>query len=422
MNETIETNKTQTLHFVITGEFVTNFARTRFWDENCDYETAEDILLSCLITDQLTLEERKNIARDILEGKLKITGDSSAGINVEDDGEHIRPLTLKIKEAENKLALMKIREDMRIYPERYVDPYSTIKSNPDATDEIERIVSRYSCSRPEATLLYFAVRTDSLDRYVDFTNYYPAYNTPTQAGLWLQDPDLILKLNGGPITYNDRLVGSKFWQNVYDYVKEDEAFITRNLMYDAALRKQANDGYNYVNLEKDIPKENPWFKGYDQIKTPDQMPNLETSTLEEINAYFIKDGDPIDNTVFPTPIDEATDITGVIAPNGDFYQCSFGSHALKAHNLIIAHRELLNKDHKYIPFDQTLDHIIKHGYIAINYRPNRGTYLTTIRDVDRSQAKTNTTKAQINTICDLIIQLDDVAPAGLSELIEESEG
>lgn len=47
------------LQFKVDGEFVCKLARTWFWDENRPYEKCEELLLSCLGTDEITSEERK---------------------------------------------------------------------------------------------------------------------------------------------------------------------------------------------------------------------------------------------------------------------------------------------------------------------------------------------------------------------------
>ena len=91
---------TQTLHWSISGEFITDIARSWFWDENKPYETCEELLLNCLISPKLTLEDRKNIARDIIEGRKKITGVNE--LTVENDGKNIRPIQTKIKELMHK--------------------------------------------------------------------------------------------------------------------------------------------------------------------------------------------------------------------------------------------------------------------------------------------------------------------------------
>lgn len=75
----------------IEGEFITNITRSWLWDEKKPYAVVEELLLSCLVTDQLTPEERKEIAQQILEGRKKLVGINS--FTLEDDGKKIRPLS-----------------------------------------------------------------------------------------------------------------------------------------------------------------------------------------------------------------------------------------------------------------------------------------------------------------------------------------
>lgn len=57
------------LSFKIQGEFVCHLARSWFWDENREYEKCEELLLSCLMTDEISEEEKKKIVVEILEGR-----------------------------------------------------------------------------------------------------------------------------------------------------------------------------------------------------------------------------------------------------------------------------------------------------------------------------------------------------------------
>ena len=54
------------VNFQIEGEFVCDLARVWFWDEGREYSKCEELLLSCLVTDQITLEEKKKIVVEIL--------------------------------------------------------------------------------------------------------------------------------------------------------------------------------------------------------------------------------------------------------------------------------------------------------------------------------------------------------------------
>lgn len=63
----------RTLSFSIEGELITNLAREKLYANN-DIKAAVELLMSCLVTDQITPEERFIIALKILDGKMKIVG------------------------------------------------------------------------------------------------------------------------------------------------------------------------------------------------------------------------------------------------------------------------------------------------------------------------------------------------------------
>ena len=109
------------VNFQIEGEFVCDLARVWFWDEGREYSKCEELLLSCLVTDQITLEEKKKIVVEILEGRKKLVGVNS--LSLVDDGT-IRPLTDKIEEYRKNEIIRKIEEDIQRRPLAYLDPYS----------------------------------------------------------------------------------------------------------------------------------------------------------------------------------------------------------------------------------------------------------------------------------------------------------
>lgn len=59
-----------TLHFNISGEYITNLARTWFWDERRPIQTCIELIGNCICNgDQQTI---KDITIAILEGRKKI--------------------------------------------------------------------------------------------------------------------------------------------------------------------------------------------------------------------------------------------------------------------------------------------------------------------------------------------------------------
>lgn len=86
------------MHFNLNGEFLTNLVRQWFWEQNKDYNLIEDILLNCLHNDYLSLEEKKESIRLIIEGKKKLVGINK--FNLIDDNH------LKLNSIEQKILEM----------------------------------------------------------------------------------------------------------------------------------------------------------------------------------------------------------------------------------------------------------------------------------------------------------------------------
>lgn len=64
----------KSITFDISGDYITDTARSWFYKEGKPYEKVEELLLDCLICDSLSLEKRKEIAMNIILGRQKITG------------------------------------------------------------------------------------------------------------------------------------------------------------------------------------------------------------------------------------------------------------------------------------------------------------------------------------------------------------
>lgn len=115
----------KTLNWSICGEFICDLARTWFWHENKAYEKSEELLLTVLETDEISLSEKKTIARDILEGKKKLIGTNV--FELVEDNEKVRPIQEKVAELRTKLLEEEIEQDMELHPMNYIDPYATVK-------------------------------------------------------------------------------------------------------------------------------------------------------------------------------------------------------------------------------------------------------------------------------------------------------
>lgn len=113
------------LYWQIEGEFITNLARTWFWDEGRSYKDSEELILACLSSSPST-EISKSIALDIIEGRKKFVGVNC--FDLVDDGKRVRFITEKLQECQKQLAIKDIEERIRYNGIEFVDPYSTVKS------------------------------------------------------------------------------------------------------------------------------------------------------------------------------------------------------------------------------------------------------------------------------------------------------
>ena len=105
----MEATNERLVGFMVDGEFITDLARQWFWVEKKGYDKSEELLLSCLICDQLSDVELKSIAREILEGKKKLVGINN--FTLEDDTDYLtRPLDTNTLTVERDALKDRIRE------------------------------------------------------------------------------------------------------------------------------------------------------------------------------------------------------------------------------------------------------------------------------------------------------------------------
>lgn len=383
------------LYFKVEGEFICDLARTMFWDDDRPYEACEELLLSCLGTDEISLDEKKIIAQDILEGKKKLIGINC--FELVDDNENIRPITNKIKQLQDKLQLKRIKEHMESNPLLYVDPYSTIKSLK-AAKEYKQI------STYEDAYKYFCFSEFDFD----YSNEYVDYQSETMCGLWLlHEPELVLKVNGKPIDYYD----DSFWDRLYEYIKNRKgSFLERNQRYLGNLR--INENRRAENVKREKEAEELGKEAFASLKASIKTDNLDEiehrSPINEMSydeyAAYLKETDPLEIGYDVKP-DIIINFEGLIDPKGNFYSCDFGGHNLKAYNLLLTYwdqfdfktligREIKSRTEvKMLHMDKALDAIIEAGWIATRYLPCRGHYLSYKDDI-----LFKATKAQKDTI------------------------
>lgn len=416
--------------FKVDGSFITDISRTWFWDENRPYEVCEELLLNCLVTDQLTLDERKEIARDILEGKSKLTGINT--FTVEDDGENVRPIHKKIDEQARKIKIQELKFFMDGNMIDFVDPYSVFKDIENAKDL--NVQTYLQCT----TYFWYedwAIDKEYLRPYepgdgMSFANE----NDNTDAGLWLYHHpevvfDAIVKCNGGEL-YN--LDFNDFWDAVYDIIKDDTKFSSsffkkRNENYLAARRLETvpdiknfsyseKREYNDARIKEVIEFTEKWLSEHEEPDHDDEAYKiLQYDEMKHINRALKDDSRLTGNRdrMYLILPDDYEEWEGLIAPNGDFYSCDFGGHNAKAYHIISVYpSKFPNLDYEnlsYMDMTNALDRLLEQGWCATRFLPSMGAYINV-----RTDGKP-LTKAQENAIFDAKIKHDisvDLSPIG----------
>ena len=346
---------TTTLHWSISGEFITETARNWFWSENKPYEVCEELLVNCLVNPNVTLEDRKRLARDIIEGRKKITGVNE--LTVEDDGENIRPLQLKIKELTRKNKIYETERCIESNPIIYVDPYATSKSIRALTEGLTRYRNDYNTK--ETLQDYFCYHANGITEEPMYDMPLSGIDKPSRCGLWLwENPELIIDV----CEKKDTRPGTpEFWEGIYEYTKERPEFHERNMRYLAATRISPND----------------------------------------INAQPVEDravDKPIGKPVKPSGLKSWI---GLVDTIGNFYSCEFAEHETLAYKIIVGSPEKFpEKESDVYLLTRALDILInKYHWCALRDVWGTG---KSIRFPDDNRI----TSAQKNTIWEAITKFD----------------
>lgn len=350
----------ESLSFSINGEFLTNTARTWFWDENKSYETCEKLLLNCLINPAISQDQTKQIAQDILEYRQKLTGDSATGLYIEPDPGPVRPITEKLNNLQHELKIERIRQKMDADPLSFVDPYSTVKSLKAFKEGITRFGH---CHDKDSIVEYFTKDTPNF--ITKNAKRLPSYKAPFWCGLWLFDePEFVLQI----CEQNHCNPGTDiFWEAIYKATCDQAEFQIRNQRYLASVRTSVKN-------------------------------NMAVNT--DTNTAIPSDKDDL---LMSTDPDDLIEWQGLIDPAGHFYSCGFGGHNVKAYNLIthlLSNKrfpELTPSELKLFHADKALDILVAHGWCATRYLPGSGNFVT-------FPTSGRITSAQRNTIWDAIVK------------------
>ena len=372
----------ESLSFKIDGEWLTDLARTWFWDEDRPYEVCEELLGSCIETDDDSL--KRGIIYAILEGRKKFTGINE--FTLVDDNVNVRPITDKLAKYERNMRIAALREKLEYNFSSYVDKWSTMKSLHEDVFKTEKRPYRYTEWVAYLTTVNNCGNTEEIFGWED---------RPGKCGLWLYErPELIYELtkpiNGG-LGITSETVAEDFWHKVYEYCKDKPEFSDRNARYLAYLRRKEEFEQLIAGVEIDIDEEDT-----------EEEPKRLTKEWWEYKDKHDKD----DNHNYRVKPDDIENWEGLIAPNGDFYSCSFGGHNMRAYWLITyfgdefaskkdANGEPVLKDLK---FDNALDKLLACGWCATRYLYVRGHYF------DLPTYPKQPTKAQVDRIYDAIIK------------------
>lgn len=196
------------MQFHIDSAFLTDIARSWFWNEKMPYEKSEELLMCCLNTDKLSLEEKKAICKDVIEGRKKFVGIDEC--QIVDDGKNVRTIDEELKKHTRYNAIAAIKTDIACNPFKYLDPFSVNCSYSELAEKIKSGEIENTISDIEDYLLnYHEVKEDDV----------------LNCGMWLwQRPEFITDIcdaskipegNSPLVAYKDG-----FWRYIYVALKK----------------------------------------------------------------------------------------------------------------------------------------------------------------------------------------------------------
>ena len=313
----------QEVSFKVDGGFITDLARTWFWDENRPYETVEELLLSCLVTDSISLQQRKDIALSIIEGRKKLVGINQ--FDLVDDNVKVRPLYEKINELKKIAIIKEIEDDIVVNPLMYVDVYSTVKSYKGYLRTIdEDIEENYTYESYDNVVGWFSTYSGVIG-----STEVKEFSKETKAGLWLfEKPKLIYDLIQGKITNHNR---DEFFEKLYKHIGNEDL--------SAEMKKRQTHYERVINYNKNATKPiNYLTKDTYCYESADKLPpyNEEDYRFSETRLdWYVKP-------------DKFISEYSWINKYGDWYSCEFGGHQTKAESIVCCNESLKKKYRKWL--------------------------------------------------------------------------
>lgn len=371
-------------HFMIDGEFVCDLARSWFWEENRGFEKSEKLLLSCMVTDQVTEEEKKRIVVEILEGRKKLIGKNA--LSLVEDNECIRPLSEKIMEYQKADAIRRIEEDIQRRPRAYLDPYSCNKNPADYCDPIEVLTEEGRQEIAEAfgageLSPYWNLRLWAFSSYNVW--YRKAWILPE---FWNEDGWDILK-NGFFLIQNPKLV----YQLIGGPVRDSEELFSRLTSYleDLLERKTISESDRQIILHRNRL----------QMAAQEKQ-----SSITEAEEKRNRNSDQLNAEVSP---DDFLSEYGLIDPMGNYYSCSFAGHHTKAFNILVS------RNIEVSSFDEALDKLYSEGWAIIRNPDPGGSVFFDYRSDRRP------TKRQIDAAFSHMIKFGERTLSGIKQYLED---
>lgn len=361
----------ETINFQVDGEWITELARTWFWDEHRPIKASRDLLADCM--GGIDKDMVDTITRDILEGRKKFVGINE--FELVDDGKQIRSLMdyVDTKERENKIH--EIQLDMKANFGRYVDKWATLKStHPDVLS-----ISGNPYTFEEWCEYLTMIKNETTGELETFwLNGEPITHYPTMGGLWLiQEPETVYEACDGDL---HQIGKDDFWKRVYELKADDPDFEDRNNRYLFSIRREHDFKTRMARLEK----------AWEQKHPEDRSGEMEYLSAEWFE-YMWKTKGEYQYLMEPDNLDQWE---GLVAPNGDFYSCNFGGHAAKAYHILRYYMDKYGTDVKTLTVDNALDTLIGKGWCATHSLWNN--------TISLPPFPKRPTQAQVNAILDAV--------------------
>lgn len=271
---------TEQLNFSMSGEFLTDLARTWYFDEHKDYEKSERLLLSCMMSSddsEEILQYKKQIALDIIEGRKRFIGINNLTLVDEPCGYPVR--LVQVEELARKLKL--IQEENEKLNATILSQQEVIRVTKEVSDGYRGILDRISermkavaeRNNPVYKLRVHFSRSNMLDPHTKQMEIIGGSTVTEEMGKEIAD--LCKKANIYPA---ERRYGFWEWMSFYD-CDTNELMSTEDLI---------DRGFAIVEPEEEVEEKE------------------EKEKQEEVE--YVEDK------------------LGWLSPSGDFYESPWGTH------------------------------------------------------------------------------------------------